>query len=81
MDRFSAAITDRFTEEVDGLVKQETSMLIKTIAADYPDYRQRIGFIRGLTRAAELMQKVKQELSRAEDHDDRAPMHSRRYEE
>ena len=81
MDRFSAAITDRFAEEVDGLVKHETSMLITTVAVDYADYRQRIGFLKGLARAVLLMQKIKQELSRAEDHDDRAPMHSRRYEE
>ena len=81
MDSFTVRATQRFGEDIEALVKSKTNMVVESMAGEYPSYTRRVGFIEGLKHAFKIMKDVEQELSRSEEHDDRAPMHSRRYEE
>jgi hypothetical protein len=81
MDSFTTRYSHRLNEEIEALATRKTTMLVTTRAVDFADYSARVGYIEGLNMARQLMQKIDAEMSRTDDHEDRAPMHSRRYEE
>lgn len=81
MDSYSNRLSQSLRDVLENRVEELSRMLVTTKAIDYADYSQRIGHVQGLREAISVLSNVEQQLGRAENDAERAPMMTRRYEE
>ena len=81
MDSYSNRLSQSLRDVLENRVEELSRKLVTTKALDYADYSQRIGHVQGLRDAISELSEVEQQLGRAENDAERAPLMTRRYEE
>lgn len=67
MDAFQSRFAQTMRANLETAIKEHGERLISTGAVDYADYRQQVGFIRGLQHAVKEARELEEALSRPED--------------
>lgn len=66
IDAFETRLLDRLFEELIAEADKRTAGLVHPTAPDYPDYREKIGFIKGLLAAREMAVEIAKSLNSPE---------------
>ena len=79
-DVFTTRLANTLREKLEAETHDAAYKLIHVAVPEYADYRERVGFAKGLKRALEMLSEIEKALGRAEDAEPAAPAH-KRYEE
>ena len=79
MDAFTTRLSNTLREKLEAEAHDIGQKLTIAVEQEYPAYRERVGFAKGLRRAVEMLSEIEKNLSRTEDVDS-SPLRHKHYE-
>ena len=80
MDGFTTRLSNTLREKLTAEAHDVAQKLLSVAVPEYADYRERVGYAKGLRRAAEILSEVEKTLGRAEDFVERIAPRRETYE-
>ena len=67
MDAFTTRLSNTLREKLDAEAHDTAHKLTTSIAQEYADYRERVGVVKGLRRAIDILNEIEKMLGRTEE--------------
>ena len=76
-DAFTTRLSNTLRERLEAETHDVGAKLVSVAVSEYADYRERVGFAKGLRRAVELLSEIEKSLGRAEEVERAVTKHGR----
>ena len=81
MEAYSNRLSRMVKQTLEDRINDQSANLANVPSEDFPTYKQRVGNIRGLKEALEIVMEAEKELNRPEGQKEAVPASGRRYED